>query len=108
MIEITRGETLAAQLTLRQAAGGPVIDLTDATVTCQLRNREALVADLTVEIADPATGGIVAISAASTVTDDWPVSDNRNRLLADVKIVIDGAVTYSPAFEILVKDNQTE
>ena len=78
---------------------GEAFDLTGATITSQVRDRSGgLIDDLTIEVTD-APAGKVEIS--STDTSDWPLSDETNPLLCDIKVV-DSDTNRTATFEIHV------
>lgn len=108
MTEIKRDDGFSEELALYQADGVTPLVVTGRTLLAQLRNREALVADLTVVAVSSPDSNVVRVSAPASATRTWPVSDARNVLKYDVA-VIDGAndPVRSPDLVVTVLDQQT-
>jgi hypothetical protein len=108
MTEIKRDDGFSEEIELFQADGVTPFVVTGRTLLAQLRNREALVADLTVVAVSSPNGNVVRVSAPASLTRNFPVSDARNVLKYDIA-VIDGASdpVRTPDMIVTVLDQQT-
>lgn len=105
---VKRGEGFAVELDLFEADGTTPLVVTGKELQAQLRNREALVADLTVVARSgvPAENGVLVTSGS---TSGWPLTDSRNVLKFDVAVIAPGALpVISGDLQVHVQDNQTE
>ncbi len=108
IVTMKRGEGFAVEMDLFEADGVTPIVVTGKTLQAQLRNREALVATLTVvaRAGVPAQNGVL-VTAAST--SGWPRSDALNVLKFDVAVIAAGAPPIKSGDVIVqVDDDQTE
>jgi hypothetical protein len=98
-----RGDTFGRRVTIT-ASGAPV-DLTGATITCEVRTLSLTLVDTL--IVDPVdlAGGVVDI--ASLDTSSWPLADLTNPLLCDLKRV-DADTLRTQTFTIQVVQEITE
>lgn len=108
IVKIKRGEGFAVEMDLFEADGVTPIVVTGRALQAQLRNREALVATLTVvPRAGVAAQNGVLVTAASTSA--WPLSDTLNVLKFDVAVIAPGAQPLKSGDVIVqVDDEQTE
>ena len=106
---LKQGATFRVEVDL-QNADGSVMDLTDYTLVCELRQEVVdvtrtypLVLELSVTILDIANG-LIQIEATPSATASWPVGC----LVFDVEMT-DGAgdVTYTPTWNVTVCERIT-
>lgn len=69
--EHKRGDSFELAGQLLESADGAPVDLTAVAVRAQLRDGDALVAELTTAVTDPAQGSY-RLSAAFADTESWP------------------------------------
>jgi hypothetical protein len=97
-----RGDTF--ELTMTLETQGVAVDLTDFTISCQMRDQiDALIQTFTVVKTDP-TNGVFTVSATDAETYLWPVAN----LFTDIEfIALDSTVSSSDTFSIQVTKDIT-
>lgn len=98
-----RGDTFARKIIVSDANG--VVDLTGDTITSQVKTwAYTAVATLSIDTTGAANGEVV-ISASDTSA--WPLTDEEQPLLCDVKIV-SGSTARTDTFGIIVVRQVTD
>jgi hypothetical protein len=98
-----RGDTFGRLATI--LFDGAAVNLTAATITSQVRGLNgALIDNLTIDVINAALG---QVEISKLDTSAWPLSDETNPLLCDIKVV-DGDTNRTTTFEIHVVAQVTE
>ncbi len=97
-IDVKQGQTLRLGLAFQTDAGVPM-DISTGVLSAQVRDAMGrLVADLDVQ-----AGGTVGLAAISAMTGGWPIG----RLVADVRLSLQGEVDFSTTFVVSVARSVT-
>ena len=84
---------------------GAPVDLSNAAITSQVRALDGtLIDNLTIDVVNASLGKVEIVEP---ITTSWPLSDDTNPLLCDVKVV-DGDTNRTTTFEIHVDAQVTE